>query len=242
MRCGRCAADRRLAKRGPRDYDSAHDPARLPPRPRIPLLADFDRPLRPAAVRRRRAGAFPPGLRRGAGRASRRDRRNRRRRRSRPSPTPSRRWNEAAARSSAWPTSSSCSPAPTPATRSRRSSATCRRCLARHSNALYLDRALYARIADLYARRDTLGLTAEQARVLDRYHTRFVRAGAALDKAQQDKLADNQRAARQPRHAVRPERARRREVLCDDPGRERSRRPAGLRPRRRARGGRGARP
>ena len=61
--------------------------------------------------------------------------------------------------------------------------------LARHSNALYLDRALYARIADLYARRDTLGLTAEQARVLDRYHTRFVRAGAALDKAQQDKLA-----------------------------------------------------
>jgi peptidyl-dipeptidase Dcp len=61
--------------------------------------------------------------------------------------------------------------------------------LARHSNALYLNRALYARIADLYARRDTLGLTPEQARVLDRYHTRFVRAGAALDKAEQDKLA-----------------------------------------------------
>ena len=61
--------------------------------------------------------------------------------------------------------------------------------LARHSNALYLNRALYARIADLYARRDTLGLTAEQARVLDRYHTRFVRAGAALDRTQQDRLA-----------------------------------------------------
>jgi peptidyl-dipeptidase Dcp len=61
--------------------------------------------------------------------------------------------------------------------------------LARHSNALYLNRALYARIADLYARRDTLGLSAEQARVLDRYHTRFVRAGAALDQAQQDRLA-----------------------------------------------------
>src|SRR3569623_1263558 len=42
--------------------------------------------------------------------------------------------------------------------------------LARHSNALYLNRALYARIADLYARRGALGLTAEQARVLDRYH------------------------------------------------------------------------
>ena len=61
--------------------------------------------------------------------------------------------------------------------------------LARHSNAMYLDRALYARIADLYARREALGLNAEQARVLDRYHTRFVRAGGALDKPEQDRLA-----------------------------------------------------
>ncbi|MGA2566607.1 MAG: M3 family metallopeptidase [Pseudolabrys sp.] len=61
--------------------------------------------------------------------------------------------------------------------------------LARHSNALYLNRALYARIADLYARRETLGLDAEQARVLDRYHARFVRAGGALDKPAQDRLA-----------------------------------------------------
>ena len=61
--------------------------------------------------------------------------------------------------------------------------------LARHSNALYLDRVLYARIGDLYQRRDALGLSPEQARVLDRYHTRFVRAGAALDKPAQDRLA-----------------------------------------------------
>ena len=61
--------------------------------------------------------------------------------------------------------------------------------LARHSNAMYLDRKLYARIADLYARRDTLGLNAEQARLLGRYHTRFVRAGGALEKAAQDRLA-----------------------------------------------------
>src|SRR6185437_8755423 len=61
--------------------------------------------------------------------------------------------------------------------------------LARHSNALYLNRTLYARIADLYARYPTLGLTPEQARVLDRYHTRFVRAGAALAKPAQDRLA-----------------------------------------------------
>ena len=61
--------------------------------------------------------------------------------------------------------------------------------LARHSNALYLNRALYARIDDLYKRRDTLGLNAEQARVLERYHTRFVRAGAALEKSAQERLA-----------------------------------------------------
>ncbi len=61
--------------------------------------------------------------------------------------------------------------------------------LARHGNAIYLNRALYARIADLYARRDSLGLTSEQARVLDRYHIRFVRAGAALEKNSQDRLA-----------------------------------------------------
>ncbi len=61
--------------------------------------------------------------------------------------------------------------------------------LARHNNALYLNRALYARIADLYRRKDALGLDAEQARVLERYHTRFVRAGGALEKPAQDRLA-----------------------------------------------------
>jgi len=61
--------------------------------------------------------------------------------------------------------------------------------LARHSNALYLNPKLYARIANLYGRRGGLGLSPEQARVLDRYHTRFVRAGAALDKSAQDRLA-----------------------------------------------------
>src|SRR5690348_5550315 len=37
--------------------------------------------------------------------------------------------------------------------------------LARHSNALYLNPKLYARVADLYARRGALGLSPEQARV-----------------------------------------------------------------------------
>jgi peptidyl-dipeptidase Dcp len=61
--------------------------------------------------------------------------------------------------------------------------------LARHNNALYLNRPLYARISDLYGRRETLGLDAEQTRVLERYHTRFVRAGAALERPAQDRLA-----------------------------------------------------
>ena len=61
--------------------------------------------------------------------------------------------------------------------------------LARHNNAIYLNRALFARVDALYRRRDTLGLSAEQARVLDRYQTRFVRAGAALPKSAQDRLA-----------------------------------------------------
>ena len=61
--------------------------------------------------------------------------------------------------------------------------------LARHGNAIYLNRELYARIADLYQRRAALGLSSEQARVLDRYHTRFVRAGGALPKPAQERLA-----------------------------------------------------
>ena len=61
--------------------------------------------------------------------------------------------------------------------------------LARHSNALYLNRALFSRIAALYSKREALGLNSEQERVLERYHTRFLRAGAALEKPQQDRLA-----------------------------------------------------
>ena len=61
--------------------------------------------------------------------------------------------------------------------------------LARHNNALYLNRPLYARIADLYRQRKTLSLDAEQARVLERYNTRFIRAGAALELPAQQRLA-----------------------------------------------------
>ena len=61
--------------------------------------------------------------------------------------------------------------------------------LARHGNMIYLNIKLYARVAELYRRREDLGLNTEQARVLERYRTRFVRAGGALDKPAQDRLA-----------------------------------------------------
>jgi peptidyl-dipeptidase Dcp len=61
--------------------------------------------------------------------------------------------------------------------------------LARHNNEIYLNAALFRRIDDLYRRRDTFGLNAEQQRVLQRYHTRFVRAGAAAGPAAQRRLA-----------------------------------------------------
>ncbi len=61
--------------------------------------------------------------------------------------------------------------------------------LARHWNAIHLDAGLFRRIASLYDRRNSLKLDAEQRRVIERYHTEFTRAGAALAKPEQGKLA-----------------------------------------------------
>jgi peptidyl-dipeptidase Dcp len=52
--------------------------------------------------------------------------------------------------------------------------------LAAHNDAILLNPALFARIDALYRARDTLGLDAESARLLWRYHQDFVRAGAEL--------------------------------------------------------------
>ena len=53
--------------------------------------------------------------------------------------------------------------------------------LARHRSEIYLNEALFERIDGLEARADELGLSAEQARVLElRYHLAFIRNGAAL--------------------------------------------------------------
>jgi peptidyl-dipeptidase Dcp len=62
--------------------------------------------------------------------------------------------------------------------------------LARHNNEIYLNEALFRRIDGLHRRRESLGLTAEQCRVLERYHTHFVRAGAGLDPDKKRRLAE----------------------------------------------------
>ena len=49
---------------------------------------------------------------------------------------------------------------------------------------------LFARIADLWARKDDLGLTAEQMRVLELTHRGFVRSGAALEGADRERLTE----------------------------------------------------
>ncbi|MEK9661357.1 MAG: M3 family metallopeptidase, partial [Alphaproteobacteria bacterium] len=68
--------------------------------------------------------------------------------------------------------------------------------LSRHFSAISMNRALFARVNDLYENRDTLGLDAEAARVLELTWKGFVRSGAQLDEAGQARLAEiNERLA-----------------------------------------------
>jgi peptidyl-dipeptidase Dcp len=53
--------------------------------------------------------------------------------------------------------------------------------LARHRSAIMLDQGLFGRVAALHARGDALSLEPDQLRLLERSHTSFTRAGAALD-------------------------------------------------------------
>ena len=62
--------------------------------------------------------------------------------------------------------------------------------VAAHWSKIRLNAALFARIDDLQRKRDTLGLTSEQARVLERYHTTHRRNGAALDDQSRARLAE----------------------------------------------------
>lgn len=62
--------------------------------------------------------------------------------------------------------------------------------LAAHSDAINLDPKLFARVQTLYGRRDSLGLDSVSGYLLERYYTRFVRAGSLLNEADQKALRE----------------------------------------------------
>ncbi len=62
--------------------------------------------------------------------------------------------------------------------------------LAAHYDAILLNRDLFARISMLHENRQSLGLDPESRRLLERTYIDFVRAGAALDAPQQERLRD----------------------------------------------------
>src|ERR1700709_2503968 len=68
--------------------------------------------------------------------------------------------------------------------------------MARHWNPIMMNAVLFGRIAALRDNRATLGLTAEETRLLERTYTRFHRSGAGLDEAANARTADiNERLA-----------------------------------------------
>ena len=62
--------------------------------------------------------------------------------------------------------------------------------LSAHFSGISSNKALFRRVADLWARKDELGLTDEQARVLMLTHRGFVRAGSALEGAEDARMQD----------------------------------------------------
>ncbi|MBV8778779.1 MAG: M3 family metallopeptidase, partial [Alphaproteobacteria bacterium] len=62
--------------------------------------------------------------------------------------------------------------------------------LAAHRSKIALDPDLFARIDALYQKREALGLASDQLRLLERYHSRFVRAGALLGPAEKARMAE----------------------------------------------------
>jgi len=68
--------------------------------------------------------------------------------------------------------------------------------LAAHQSAIMLNGKLFARIDDLYRRRERLRLTGEQRRLLELQHTWFLRAGAKLGRKAKTRVAEiNERLA-----------------------------------------------
>jgi Zn-dependent oligopeptidases len=62
--------------------------------------------------------------------------------------------------------------------------------LSEHSDNTYLNKALFERVKTLFENKELLNLTKEQDRVLEKYYKGFVRSGAGLNDAQQDRLRE----------------------------------------------------
>jgi len=60
--------------------------------------------------------------------------------------------------------------------------------LSDHNDNIFLNEKLFDRVKTLYNNREKLGLTAEQTRLLEKYHRNFIRSGAALNAEQKSKL------------------------------------------------------
>ena len=200
-----------------------------------PLLRGLDRPVRRAAVRAHQARAFPAGLRARLRRARRRDRRDRRRsgRRRRFANTIEALERAGRALDRVGDVFGT-SPAPTPTTRCRRSSARSRRARARHWNGILLnERAVPPHRRALTQRATRSASTPSRRACSSATTSMFMRAGAALDADGEEAARRDHRAAGDARHHVQPERARRRAGLhAGARERGRSRRPARFRARR----------
>jgi peptidyl-dipeptidase Dcp len=61
--------------------------------------------------------------------------------------------------------------------------------LAQHQMQVALNERLFERIDELHSRQQTLGLAADQLRLLERYHLRLVRSGALLNPGQKARMA-----------------------------------------------------
>jgi len=62
--------------------------------------------------------------------------------------------------------------------------------LAKHRSSVFMNAKLFARVDALKTNQASLGLTKEQARVLERLHLAFVRQGAALTREKKQRLAE----------------------------------------------------
>ena len=62
--------------------------------------------------------------------------------------------------------------------------------LAAHSDAIYLNQKLWERVKAIHDESDAQGMDAESQRLVERYYTNFVRAGAKLSDADKQKVRD----------------------------------------------------